>query len=265
MHASGTNGPAGTNALSSSVLVLNRFYMAVHVINVRRALGLLLRELAEVIHLEEGQYANYDFALVARNQRAAGRLQGAGAARGLDPGDQFRAAGAASHPAAVLRSDSAADDPLQPPQHFCPRRQSMPILRPAFSDQRVEPRPCDAAQPRRRHLLGEHRLRVRGVQREKRGPHAARGPYQADPPAGPPETQPAADREARQSQVRKLEDVLGQCLLVGGFEIARLLMLTALQACRETKRQPQQAAAKHRVSWLFGKAIPSPPTALSSP
>ena len=47
--------------LSSSVLVLNRFYMAVHVINVRRALALLLRELAEVIHLEEGQYANYDF------------------------------------------------------------------------------------------------------------------------------------------------------------------------------------------------------------
>ena len=50
-----------SNALSSSVLVLNRFYMAVHVVNVRRALGLLFRELAEVIHLEEGQYANYNF------------------------------------------------------------------------------------------------------------------------------------------------------------------------------------------------------------
>jgi 5-methylcytosine-specific restriction endonuclease McrA len=43
------------------VLVLNRFYMAVHVVNVRRAFALLVRELAEVIHLEEGQYANYDF------------------------------------------------------------------------------------------------------------------------------------------------------------------------------------------------------------
>ena len=50
-----------SNALSSSVLVLNRYYMAVHVVNVRRALGLLFRELAEVIHLEEGQYANYNF------------------------------------------------------------------------------------------------------------------------------------------------------------------------------------------------------------
>ena len=35
--------------------------MAVHVINVRRAFGLLLRDLAEVIHIEDGQYANYDF------------------------------------------------------------------------------------------------------------------------------------------------------------------------------------------------------------
>ncbi len=47
--------------LSASVLVLNRFYMAVHVVNVRRAMCLLFRELAEVIHIEEGQYANYDF------------------------------------------------------------------------------------------------------------------------------------------------------------------------------------------------------------
>jgi 5-methylcytosine-specific restriction endonuclease McrA len=47
--------------LSSSVLVLNRHYMAVHVINVRRAFALLVRDLAEVIHVEDGQYANYDF------------------------------------------------------------------------------------------------------------------------------------------------------------------------------------------------------------
>ena len=53
--------PQAGQALSSSVLVLNRFYMAVHVVNVRRAICLLFRELAEVIHLEEGQYANYDF------------------------------------------------------------------------------------------------------------------------------------------------------------------------------------------------------------
>ena len=50
-----------TEALSASVLVLNRFYMAVHVVSVRRAFALLCRELAEVVHIEEGQYANYNF------------------------------------------------------------------------------------------------------------------------------------------------------------------------------------------------------------
>jgi len=50
-----------TNPLGVSILVLNRNYVAVHVINVRRALSLLFRELAEVVHLEEGQYANYNF------------------------------------------------------------------------------------------------------------------------------------------------------------------------------------------------------------
>ena len=35
--------------------------MAVHVVGVRRAFGLLLNCMAEVIHIEDGQYANYDF------------------------------------------------------------------------------------------------------------------------------------------------------------------------------------------------------------
>ncbi|MCE9553581.1 MAG: HNH endonuclease [Planctomycetes bacterium] len=53
--------PTTANPFSHSVLVLNRFYMAVHVVNVRRALTLLFRDLAEVIHIESGRYANYDF------------------------------------------------------------------------------------------------------------------------------------------------------------------------------------------------------------
>jgi len=49
-------------ALQASVLVLNRLYMAVHVVTARRAFVLLYRELAEVIHLEDGVFANYSFA-----------------------------------------------------------------------------------------------------------------------------------------------------------------------------------------------------------
>ncbi|HTN76648.1 MAG TPA: HNH endonuclease [Pirellulaceae bacterium] len=43
------------------MLVLNRHYVAVHVITARRAISLVYREYAEIIHIEEGQYANYDF------------------------------------------------------------------------------------------------------------------------------------------------------------------------------------------------------------
>jgi 5-methylcytosine-specific restriction endonuclease McrA len=50
-----------TPALESSVLVLNKLFMAVHVISVRRAFCLLCKELAEVVSLEDGQFATYDF------------------------------------------------------------------------------------------------------------------------------------------------------------------------------------------------------------
>jgi 5-methylcytosine-specific restriction endonuclease McrA len=53
--------PSPGSALSCSVLVLNRMYMAVHVVNVRRAFALLCRELAEVIYLEEGKFNAYSF------------------------------------------------------------------------------------------------------------------------------------------------------------------------------------------------------------
>ena len=47
--------------LDSSVLVLNKMYMAVHVVSVRRAFCLLCKEMAEVISMEEGTFATYDF------------------------------------------------------------------------------------------------------------------------------------------------------------------------------------------------------------
>ena len=50
-----------SQALDCSVLVLNRFYMAIRVINVRRGLTLLYRGCAEVITIDDGQYANFDF------------------------------------------------------------------------------------------------------------------------------------------------------------------------------------------------------------
>ena len=53
--------PSLTPALEASVLVLNKMFMAVHVISVRRAFCLLFKELAEVVSLEDGQFATYNF------------------------------------------------------------------------------------------------------------------------------------------------------------------------------------------------------------
>ena len=48
-------------ALDASVLVLNKMFMAVHIISVRRAFCLLCKDLAEVVSLEEGQFVSYNF------------------------------------------------------------------------------------------------------------------------------------------------------------------------------------------------------------
>ena len=53
--------PSPAHPLDSSVLVLNRLYVAVRIVNVRRAFCLLCRDLAEVIHNEDGRFANFDF------------------------------------------------------------------------------------------------------------------------------------------------------------------------------------------------------------
>ena len=49
--------PFAPATLGLSVLVLNRSFMAVQVTNVRRSLTLLFRELAEVVHIEEGRFS----------------------------------------------------------------------------------------------------------------------------------------------------------------------------------------------------------------
>lgn len=50
-----------SSSLDASVLVLNKLFMAVHIISVRRAFCLLCKDLAEVINYEDGQFAAYDF------------------------------------------------------------------------------------------------------------------------------------------------------------------------------------------------------------
>ena len=52
---------AETPVLSTSVLLLNRLYMALRVVSAKRAMTLVYRDLAEVVAVEDGQYFSYDF------------------------------------------------------------------------------------------------------------------------------------------------------------------------------------------------------------
>jgi 5-methylcytosine-specific restriction endonuclease McrA len=53
--------PGASPALNAQVLVLNKFYTAVHVISVRRAFCLLFKDLAEVVTLDDGGYSSFNF------------------------------------------------------------------------------------------------------------------------------------------------------------------------------------------------------------
>ena len=60
-------GPSGAlierfgHGLDAKVLVLNKLYMAIRVVSARRAFVMLAKDLAEVIHVDDGKYQNYNF------------------------------------------------------------------------------------------------------------------------------------------------------------------------------------------------------------
>src|SRR5436189_3245006 len=59
-------GMALSSALSANVLVLNKFYQAIRVVNVRRAFSLLCKQMAEVVHIEtdaqgQSKWQNFNF------------------------------------------------------------------------------------------------------------------------------------------------------------------------------------------------------------
>ena len=56
-----SGGPFGTG-LDAKVLVLNRHYSAIRIVDARRAFVLLAKEIAEVVAIEDGSYVSYPFA-----------------------------------------------------------------------------------------------------------------------------------------------------------------------------------------------------------
>lgn len=60
MLAAAAGGTIATS-LDAKVLVLNKLYVAVRVVSARRAFSLLCRDIAEVIHVDDGKWVNYTF------------------------------------------------------------------------------------------------------------------------------------------------------------------------------------------------------------
>ena len=69
------------HALDASVLVLNKFYMAVHVIPVRRAFCLLVKDIAEVVTVDDGHYSSFNFQSWREVSEARARFK--------EPDDEF--------------------------------------------------------------------------------------------------------------------------------------------------------------------------------
>ena len=52
---------AVASALNENVLVLNKLYLPIHIVKARRAFGLLCRDVAEVISIDENRFEAHDF------------------------------------------------------------------------------------------------------------------------------------------------------------------------------------------------------------
>ncbi|MEM7623509.1 MAG: HNH endonuclease [Planctomycetota bacterium] len=56
----GETGVLASDGLDAKVLVLNKFYAAIRVVSAKRAFSLLVRDAAEVIHVDNGNYVPHD-------------------------------------------------------------------------------------------------------------------------------------------------------------------------------------------------------------
>lgn len=66
---------ADVPVLSTSVLLLNRLYMAIRVVTARRAMTLLYEDAAEVVTQENGHYLSYDFGSWVEVSQAKSRFE----------------------------------------------------------------------------------------------------------------------------------------------------------------------------------------------
>jgi len=88
-----TAGPS--TAMQSSVLVLNRLYMAIQVMSVRRAFCLLFQRPRRSHQRRKRHVRSYDFESWREVSQFKAKVEGPQEHEGLDPGGQFPDSGSA--------------------------------------------------------------------------------------------------------------------------------------------------------------------------
>ena len=169
---------AAGHSLDARVLVLNKFYLAVHIVSVRRAFCLLFKDLAEVITIDDGRHMAFDFASW-REVSEARRLY-------RHPDDDFiRTVQFEIQVPRIIRLISYDRLPRQRVKFnrrnlFARDGNRCQYCGKKFSDRRAQPRSCRATQPWRAGDLGQYCLRLPTMQREKRRAHTPRSRHEAD-------------------------------------------------------------------------------------
>ena len=164
---------AASPGLDASVLVLNKLYMAVHVIPARRAFGLLFKDLAEVVTLDDGHYHSYDF--------HSWREISAARALFKDPDDDYvRTVNYEIQAPRVIRLLGYDRLPRQKVKFnrrnlFARDGNKCQYCGKKFPTSELSLDHVDAPQPGRPGHLGEHRLRLRPLQRPQGRPDPLRG------------------------------------------------------------------------------------------
>ncbi len=199
-------------ALDGSVLVLNKFFMAVHVISVRRAFCLLFKELAEVITVDDGQYVAFNFTSWREASEARSIFKG--------PDDEFiRTVHFEIQVPRIIRLLAYDRIPRQKVKfnrrnifardgnrcQYCGRKFATSEL----SLDHVIPR-SQGGRATWENIV----CAVPEMQRPEGWQNTARGQHETLPRACRTADQPLAPPQAFPPQVSKLEGVPGQCLLV---------------------------------------------------
>ena len=216
--------------LDTSVLVLNKMFMAVHVVNVRRAFCLLCKDLAEVISCEEGLYSSYDFS--SWQELSELRLR---VGKEVDD-DWIRTPGTEIQAPRVIRLLEYDKVPRQTVKFnrrniFARDNNQCQYCGAQVPDVGTQSGPRRPPEPERADVVGQYCLRLRRLQRAEGRADAASGEHDTNPQAGEAEAEPGRELETVAEEVSLVANVPRHGLLVGRTQVTKAVGVAPTAFC----------------------------------